>query len=233
MVCCVTRAEGLAAAEDGRALCVDSADCAGESSRRFRWFNPFNMLASSEIPVPGTGRWARSVESVWQGLKLVDGKTEFAMFDSVPRKRPSDEDRRRDPHYDYSASTFLFGTDVVDLVTARYLIYIPTYLYLLEHIVPDELVETIAACMTEGRTVLFFDWDSNFDIEDASSSFSHSALLAAWFGGTWERDVMSRATRYLAPLQFLSPAVIAAGSPERYARFQDRRAPWHHNSREG
>jgi hypothetical protein len=35
-----------------------------------------------------------------------------------------------------------------------------------------------------GNDVFCFDWDANIEIEDGSASFSHSALIAAFFNGT-------------------------------------------------
>jgi hypothetical protein len=37
-----------------------------------------------------------------------------------------------------------------------------------------------------GTQLVFYDYDCNFDIEDPASSYSHSAILAAWFGGGLE-----------------------------------------------
>lgn len=175
----VSRASGTA--EDSAALPVDTADCAPPDMARFATMNPFHFEPGWRIPVPGTRLRASSMESVWQGLKYVDGETDLAMFDRRPVKRPPDH--LRGPDFDYPATTFEYAGEALDLVTARLLIYLPAYLYVLDRLVPDAVVAEIASARAAGRDVLFYDWDDNVDILDPSSSFSHSAILAAWFDG--------------------------------------------------
>jgi hypothetical protein len=163
------------------ALRVDTANCAPPEMKRFATMNPFYRDRAWRIPVPGTDRFACSVESIWQGLKLVNGQTDFAMFGDTPVKRPPDAERGLS--YDYAASVFAYGDEIVDLVTARLIIYLPAYLYLLEHLVPETTVAEITGWLDQGGNVAFFDWDDNFDILHTGSSFSHSAILADWFGG--------------------------------------------------
>lgn len=179
----------------GTALAVDTADAAPAHMRRWAYLNPFHFRPGWRIPVPGSGEFACSVESVWQGLKLVDGATDLAMLRRPAAKRPPEAQRGNG--FDYRASVFQFGSHTIDLVTARYLIYLPTYLHLLERLVPDIVLREITDALANGQDVHFYDWDANFDIEDASASFSHSAVLAAWFGGRLEPE-LDRRDRWLA-----------------------------------
>lgn len=193
----VPRADGLRLADgDTGTLCVDSADCAPASMERFRCFNPFRFVPDLGLPVPGQSVSACSIESVWQGLKLVDGQTEFSMFTRPPYKRPSEQERQR-PGYRYEEAVFLYGTDVVDLVTARYALYLPTYLYALDRLAPQAVIEEIDGALEAGRAVAFYDWDDNFVLTDPSRSFSHSAILAAWFNATLERMLVRPAIHWL------------------------------------
>lgn len=193
----VSREEGLHLKATRRdVLCVDSADCAPASMLRFRCFNPFYFDPDVAIPVPGQNLFACSIESVWQGLKLVDGRTDLAMFQRSPYKRPA-ETVRREPGYVYEDSLFLYGDHIVDLVTARYVIYLPTYLHVMEHLVPEAVLEEILTTLDQGGIVAFYDWDSNFILTDPTQSFSHSALLAAWFNGTLQEDLLAPATRWV------------------------------------
>lgn len=142
--------------------------------------NPFHYERDWRIPVPGAGGVARSVEGIWQGLKLIAGETDLSMLDQPAGKRPPEH--ARGPGFDYAGTVFQYGQAVVDLVTARLLIYLPAYLHVLDHLVPREVITEIDNALAGGRDVVFYDWDDNFDILDPTSSFSHSALLAAWFG---------------------------------------------------
>jgi hypothetical protein len=201
----------------GPALAVDTADAAPAAMRGWACLNPFHFRSGWRIPVPGTGLLACSVESVWQGLKFVDGLTDLDMLSRTPTKRPPEAERVAG--FDYSASVFRFGPHTIDLVTARYLIYLPTYLYLLDRLVPDIVLREITDALANGTDVHFYDWDANFDIEDASASFSHSAVLAAWFGGRLEPGLDRRD-------RWLSAAGIGQDGPglalDRYRRLHSR-----------
>lgn len=171
-------------------LMIDSYKGAPRNMRPFDCFNPFRVWPEPSIPVPGQdNHLARSVESVWQGLKLVDDIPDFAQFAGQPTKRPPDHARHTDS-YRYADSQFLYGERKLGLVSARFLIYLPTYLYLLNTLVPDTVIGTICEHLNQCGPALFFDWDENQDILDPSRSWSHSALLASWFNGTFEKDYL-------------------------------------------
>ncbi|MEU7360196.1 MULTISPECIES: DUF6939 family protein [Streptomyces] len=194
---------------------MDTALAAPASMRRFVTMNPFHHDPALRLPVPGLPADVRacSVESVWQALKIVDGATDLGMLTGPPSKRPPESERG--PGYDYGATTFSYGGRPIGLVAARYLIYLPVYLYALEHVVPEEVTREIGDALSAGRDVVFYDWDSNLDIEDTRDSFSHSAVLAAWFGGRMENEFVARRARWLG-------ADEAARAPlplDRYHRF--------------
>jgi hypothetical protein len=186
---------------------------------RYRPLNPFNRAANRRLPVPGAAVLASSVEAVWQGLKVVDGRTDFAMFPRRARQRPSGEERQL-PGYRYEDSAFLHGDQVVDLVTARLVIYVPTYLFMLEHLAPYELLRSLVRAGRDGRNILFFDVDANFDVFDRSSSFSHSALLASWFSGSLEDSYLRHIERALTQSPHLALPYPLESVTRRYQRFQ-------------
>ncbi|MFG2485855.1 DUF6939 family protein [Streptomyces virginiae] len=176
----VARETGLAAVAAGAQLCVDTYRFAPAEMARFRTMNPYHRERTWRIPVPGTELASESVESVWQGLKLVDGETCLTMFGQEPAARPPGEIRRL-PGYDYSASVFRYGEVVLDLVAARRLIYLPTYLHLLDRLADESAIAEIEEALRSGRDVLFYDYDANMDPACAEDSWSHSSILAAWF----------------------------------------------------
>ena len=177
------------------ALRVDTYQAAPADMARYTTMNPFHWDPAWMIPVPGQpGVTSCSMEAVWQGLKIHAGETDFGMFAVRPYKRPADGLRGAD--FDYAGSRFLFRDIAVDLLTARLLIYLPAYLYLMDRLVADSVIEEIRAALATGTDVVFYDWDDNFAISDPGSSFSHSALLAAWFNGDVE-DQFDRARRRL------------------------------------
>jgi hypothetical protein len=182
---------------DASALRVDTAAAAPASMRRFVTMNPFHHDPGWRIPVPGlAGAVSSSMESVWQALKLVDGRTDPSLLDAPPVKRPPES--QRGAGFDYRATTLAYRGRPIGLVAARYLIYLPAYLHVLDRLVPTEPVREIRQALGTGRDVVFYDWDDNFDIEYPGSSFSHSAVLAAWFAGRIEEEYVQRRQRWFA-----------------------------------
>jgi hypothetical protein len=180
-----SRLAGLEALADGTALCVDTFRRASQDMRRFSPLCPFTTWDGNPLPVPGLrGHRASSVEGVWQGLKLVDGVTDLGQLTTVPHKRPPDH--LRTGSYDYRASTFRYGNQEVGLLTARLVIYLPAFLFLLDRVIPMTIHDELHAALGSGRSVAFYDWDGNMDIDNDLSSFSHSSILAAWFSGSLE-----------------------------------------------
>jgi hypothetical protein len=211
----VGREHGLQASGK-RLLKIDTAQCAGAEMRAFRIFCPFYHSPDLSVPVPGQKMAAQSVESIWQGLKIVDGQTDYSMFTRHPSKRPP-EATRIGSDYVYSNSCFQYGSTVIDLLSARFLIYLPSYLYLLEQFASLELLSAIFESLKKGDTVLFYDWDSNHDICDVRTSFSHSAILAAWFNGKIEECFI----RPAIGLGLLFPEVLSPTTRATYfARYQ-------------
>ncbi|OGT29782.1 MAG: hypothetical protein A3E87_05470 [Gammaproteobacteria bacterium RIFCSPHIGHO2_12_FULL_35_23] len=170
-------------------LLIDTYNGASFNMEKFRTFNPFYTWEKPVIPVPGTNKHSKSIEGIWQGCKLVHNKFDYDQFNSLPFKRPSEKDRDLDISYSYKDSIFSYEEEIINLIEARYLIYLISYLYLLNELISEELLYNIASVINHGKHVLFFDWDSNFDINDSSSSFSHSAILAAWFNKSLDKFV--------------------------------------------
>jgi hypothetical protein len=141
------------------------------------------------------------------------------MFQRRPEKRPP-EALRTCPGYAYESSQFLCGDRTLDLVTARYILYVPSYLYMLEHHVPQTLIDTLECALDAGRTLVFFDWDSNFDIDDPRTSFSHSAILASWFNGDLDGRFLSSAGSVKASQHV--GADLPVGSLMRYRTYHER-----------
>jgi hypothetical protein len=198
-------------------LLVDTYDGAAANMEAFRPLNPFTVWDRPVLGVPGTNLRSRSLEAVWQGLKFVDGELDLGQLSSQPRKRPADAERRASRTYRYADSRFLYGTEVVDLVSARFLIYAIAYLELLDRVIPTSLIETLRGVVAGGGEVIFFDWDEGGDITDPSGSFAHSALLAAWFSGNLDGFLFEPAERALSGSHLTQFIFEASARLTRYA----------------
>lgn len=141
--------------------------------------SPFFGRAYIQIPVPGQkSLYSRSVEGIWQGLKIVNGTTCFEMFGkSKPWKRPSCRQRRINPVYRYLESRFLLGEEELGLVEARHKIYVPAYTFFYNNLVPRKFKETAADELMAGSEVFVHDVGSNGDIDNPERSYAHAALL--------------------------------------------------------
>lgn len=200
----LARIHGLKTQYQDDVLSVDTLAACDNSMLRWRQLCPFHVWSSAAVLVPGRPDLrSRSVEAVWQGLKLVDGQLALDQLGSTPHKRPPDEGRGAG--YCYEDSAFMLDERRLDLLTARYLIYLPTYLHMLDTLVDVDLLACIDDWLTSGRGVAFYDWDSNMDIDDPRGSFSHSALLARWFNGTLG-PALERAHDLASSLGLPSPA---------------------------
>lgn len=141
-------------------------------------FSPFTYSPDFKIPVPGQEDvYASSVESIWQGLKVINGETDFEMFKRNPKKRSG------------SVEGHLVGKDIVDTLDARERIYKPSYFFYVKNFVPAEIKEDILKKALDG-SVSFYDIGSNLDINDISRSLAHSVFLKQFFEHYLEQRVL-------------------------------------------
>ncbi|MBW2972224.1 hypothetical protein KY359_04280 [Candidatus Woesearchaeota archaeon] len=132
-------------------------------------FSPFTYHEQG-IPVPGMpGAFSHSVEGIWQGLKIIDGSCDFSLFS---RQRPVK--RKFEP---YPETRFMLGDAELDIVAARHVIYVPSYTYLFNNIVPGEVIDGIMALAAGDIDQYFFDVDENPNINDPTRSYAHASLL--------------------------------------------------------
>ena len=127
------------------------------------------------IPVPfSEGYTATCVEAVWQGLKVFENcgiDTELFKNDTMRHiKRTVRKYGRPLGHQKGVLSTELLG-----YIEARKLIYVPTYLWVLEHKVQD-IIHRMAEA-SKKQTIILLDYDTNADIENPKKPLSHASLI--------------------------------------------------------
>ncbi len=141
------------------------------SSRSFfgQYLSPFSTKGVLK-PVPGNQDfYSKSVEGIWQGLKIIDQKTDYSLFESEKPKK-----RKFEP---YSETKFKYNCQEIGLIEARKKIFMPAYKFMLDIVVPQALIENIMRTYHAGVNQYFYDVDDNRDIDDATRSYSHSSLL--------------------------------------------------------
>lgn len=144
-------------------------------------FSPF--FPHGDIPVPFTeGRVAASVEGVWQGLKVFESAdVDPATLDNATMKGLKRTVRRFGRCLGHRRG--LEGQDLLDYRSARWQIYLPTYLWALENPLAP-LLEELRALAADAPLVLL-DYEKNTDPEDLRRPLSHAGLVQAALEGSW------------------------------------------------
>ena len=70
----------------------------------------------------------------------------------------------------------LGSKQLLGYIEARKQIYVPSYIWMLEHKCQDE-IQYFKQLLNEGKTIVFLDYDTNEDIEDRSKPLSHASLI--------------------------------------------------------
>lgn len=142
-------------------------------------FSPF--YPHGGIPVPNYPEYSsQSVEGVWQGLKVFEqhgidpGKFEVTNMKGLKRTV-----RRYGPCLGHAA-----GCDMLlGYLEARRTIYLPTYRWVLEHRLQEE-VELLRK-HARNSPLIFLDYETNAEVANLKSPLSHAALVARYLEGTW------------------------------------------------
>ena len=147
-------------------------DVSSEGDDPFNLFSP--MHPHGEIPIPGlSGQYADSVEGIWQGLKVIRGKTAPRYFTGPGKKRGG-----KPAGHKFGTSRRLLG-----LEAARVRIYIPAYEWMLENRLPEEGIEQLRAPMRDGTMLFLYDRANSGSITK-DLPLAHAAVLAKWLNRT-------------------------------------------------
>lgn len=150
-------------------------------------FSPF--YPHGDIPVPGESEmFAASVEGVWQGLKVF----ESADVDPLKFEVTSMKGLKRTVRRFGECLGHRWGTDSSELLgyrEARYRIYLPTYLWVLQNKLEREL-ERLHNHLADGPVILL-DYETNLDVEDLNRPLSHAGLIRAFATNSWPPDLQS------------------------------------------
>ena len=145
----------------------NALDVSSYASSPYNQFSSFTYSTEFRIPVPGQDMNANSVESIWQGLKVIDGQTDFSMFNRKPRKRKG------------NIQGHLYGDRILGIVDARKEIYIPSYEYYISNHTSNEVKVDLVKRAIKDK-IYFYDVEDNTEINDPRP-LAHSQLLADYF----------------------------------------------------
>lgn len=157
-------------------------------------FSPF--YPHGGIPVPFSGNvTSMSVEGVWQGLKVFATEgVDRTCFTNDTMKNLKRTTRRFGPPKGHRKG--VAGAELLDYLTARKLIYLPTYKWVLDNRL-GRLVNELRR-ISESGTLVLLDYETNADVLDPRKPLSHASLIKAYIEGTY-------------PVFDGSPSVISTG----------------------
>jgi hypothetical protein len=144
-------------------------------------FSPF--YPHGGIPIPNSPSVvAQSVEGLWQGLKVFEredidpGKWAITNMSGIKRAVRS-RGRVRGHRFGIQSDVLL------DYREARYRIYLPAYLWVLENRLAEQ-VQELRKLLAE-KTLVLLDYETNGNVEDLSTPLSHAALVKCHLEGSW------------------------------------------------
>ena len=126
------------------------------------------------IPVPfSNNTFSYSVEGIWQGLKVFNNSDiDTSKFHITNMKNIKRTVRKYGPTLGHRKG---LNGELLDYITARKEIYIPTYYWVLENKVSDILDLLIKKAKSNDLVLL--DYQTNDDIENTKKPISHAALV--------------------------------------------------------
>jgi hypothetical protein len=144
-------------------------------------FSPF--YPHGDIPVPfSPGYVSASVEGIWQGLKVFEradvDPSKFAITTMKNLKRSSRTYGRVLGH-----RQGVTGGQLLSYTEARYLIYLPSYRWVLEHCLQDLITELKQ--LEQEKPIVFLDYETNSDITVVTRPLSHAGLIKLYLQDNW------------------------------------------------
>jgi hypothetical protein len=127
------------------------------------------MWPHGGIPVPGMpGTTSDSVEGIWQGLKVIGGKTARRYFSGQGQKRGGK------PH------GHQYGSRLLPIALAREKIYRVSYEWVLANRADPGLIEQFIEQAFAGTAQYFHDVSDNGSISNPNEGWAHAAVLVQY-----------------------------------------------------
>ncbi|GLV55475.1 hypothetical protein KDH_23190 [Dictyobacter sp. S3.2.2.5] len=137
-------------------------------------FSPF--YPHGGIPVPFSSGWtSASVEGIWQGLKVFErADVDTSKFSNTTMKKLKRSARTYGKVLGHRAG--VGGQELLPYLVARQQIYLPSYQWVLENRLQEQLAELRRLEQLHG-TVVLLDYETNSDPNDSRKPLSHASLI--------------------------------------------------------
>jgi hypothetical protein len=149
-------------------------DVTSRGQEPFVKFSPF--YPHGGIPVPfSDGYTSFSVEGIWQGLKVFENEgidvKKFQVQNMKGIKRAITKAKGKILGHQMG----IYNNKLIDYLTARLEIYLPSYQFVVQQYLQNEILLLKQLAKTVG--VVLLDFETNGDINNLSSPLSHAALI--------------------------------------------------------
>jgi len=159
---------------------IQVIDVTSRACEPWVYFSPF--WPHGNIPVPFADGVATCVEGVWQALKVFESEdvdeSKLHVTNMKGLKRTA---RRLGAVRGHRQG--LNGEELLQYREARELIYLPTYKWMLDNCVQDE-VQRLREIVSVNPVVLL-DYTVNGDLNDLRTPLSHAALVKRYLEDNW------------------------------------------------
>lgn len=164
------------------------ADVTSQAKDSLVKLSPF--YPHGDIPVPFSPGWKAScVEAVWQGLKVFEhADVDVELFKNNTMKNL----KRTMKHFGKPLGhrKGVNGSELLDYITARKEIYLPTYKWVLEHKVKT-IIERLRQA-SKSQTIVLLDYNTNCNVDDRHKPLSHAFLIKAYVEGLYPYDSIKK-----------------------------------------
>jgi len=143
-----------------------------------------------DIPVPfSEGQTATCVEAIWQGLKVFENNdVDIELFKNNTMKNIKRSTRKYGRILGHRKG--VYGKELLDYLSARRDIYLPSYHWVLEHKVND-VVEMLKEA-SKSKKIILLDYTTNTDPFNIKKPLSHAFLIKAYIENTYPDMILTR-----------------------------------------
>lgn len=156
-------------------------DLTSKAERPWIKFSPF--YPHGNIPVPfSDDLTAQSVEGIWQGLKVFENHDiDPRKFDVTSMKGLKRTVRKYGTVTGHRKG--VAGEGLLSYRDARIKIYLPSYLWVLENCLQQEVRQLRE--LSQAQTILLLDYETNTDINNLAKPLSHAGLVKDYCENVW------------------------------------------------
>ena len=139
-----------------------------------------------EIPIPfSENQTAKSVEGIWQALKVFESADiDKEMFLNDTMKNIKRTVRKFGKPLGHRKG--VNGTELLSYIDARILIYLPSYLWVLENKV-SEILERLKEA-SQKEDIVLLDYETNCDVLNPKKPLSHAFLVKAFVENNYPKE---------------------------------------------